>query len=49
MYSKVYAGHSLIPESVEGEQVKGILDGNLSVILKRDAQLEVKVRGRGKV
>lgn len=45
----MYAGHSLIPESVEGEQVKGILDGNLSVILKRDAQLEVKVRGRGKV
>lgn len=39
----------LIPESVEVEQVKGILDENLSVILKRDAQLEVKVRGRGKV
>lgn len=39
----------LIPESVEVEQVKGILDENLSVILKRDAQLEVKVKGRGKV
>lgn len=39
----------LIPESVEVEQVKGILDENLSRILKREAQLEVKVRGRGKV